>query len=107
MFDFLKKISGAGGDAVDLAELARSGAQIVDVRTPEEFRGGHVKGSVNVPLADLDASLSRIRRDRPVITCCASGMRSASAKAILERHGYGPVFNGGGWSGLQRRLAAG
>ncbi len=104
MFDFLKKIAGAGSEAVDLGALVRSGAQIVDVRTPGEFQGGHVKGSVNVPLGDLDRSLSRIRRDKPVITCCASGMRSASAKSILERHGYGPVHNGGGWAGLQRRL---
>ena len=64
-----------------------------------------MKGSVNVPLSELNRSLSRVRRDKPVITCCASGMRSASAKAILEGHGYRQVFNGGGWSGLQRRLA--
>ena len=106
MFDFLKKMTGMESETVDLAQLARAGAQIVDVRSPEEYRGGHVKGSVNIPLNELDRSLSRIRRDKPVITCCASGMRSASAKAVLQRHGYENVHNGGGWSGLQRRLVA-
>jgi phage shock protein E len=106
MFDFLKKMTGMDSETVDLAQLARDGAQIVDVRTPEEYRGGHVKGSVNIPLSDLNHALSRIRKDRPVITCCASGMRSASAKSILERAGFEQVHNGGGWAGLQRRLAA-
>lgn len=105
MFDFLKKMAGMDSPPTDWGELVREGAQIVDVRTPEEYRGGHIRGSVNVPLGDLNRSLPRIRRDRPVITCCASGMRSASAKAMLERNGYGRVHNGGGWVGLQRRLA--
>lgn len=91
-------------DAPDLAALVRAGAQIVDVRTPEEYHGGSVAGSINVPLQGLERGISRIRKERPVIVCCASGMRSASAKGVLERHGFTEVVNGGGWAGLQRRL---
>jgi rhodanese-related sulfurtransferase len=104
MFDFLKKLGGKTGESPDLPQLVRAGAQIVDVRTPEEFRGGHGQGSVNIPLQQLDRGLSRLRKDLPVITCCASGMRSASAKGILERHGFVEVVNGGGWAGLARLL---
>src|SRR5690606_27072438 len=105
MLDFLKRMTGMDVETPDVAAMARAGAQIVDVRTPGEFGGGHVRGSVNIPLDTLDRGISRLRKDLPVITCCASGMRSASAKAMLERAGFAEVVNGGGWAGLQRRLA--
>lgn len=105
MFGTLKQILGGGMPAADVAELALRGAQIVDVRSPEEFRGGHVDGAVNLPLPSLENSLSRLRTDRPVITCCASGMRSAAAKAVLDRHGF-EVVNGGPWTAVARRIRA-
>lgn len=103
MLDFLKKLTGSPGGPT-LAELVRDGAQIVDVRSPEEFAGGHVAGALNLPLPTLERNLSKLRKDRPVITCCASGMRSAAAKSRLEAHGFSTVVNGGGWAGLQRKL---
>lgn len=98
---FLKKLFG--GSNPDLKDLVHNGAQIIDVRTPAEFQGGHVKGSVNIPLQVLEKNLNKITRDRPVITCCASGMRSGSAKSILKSKGF-EVYNGGGWSALQSKL---
>lgn len=92
------------GPKVDFAELMKQGAQIIDVRSPGEFNGGHIKGSVNIPLQSLQASMGKIKKDKPVITCCASGMRSASAKSILQSKGYQNVHNGGGWSSLQTKL---
>ncbi len=92
-----------GGSKVDLKDLVKQGAVIIDVRTPGEFQGGHIKGSINIPLQSLDGSLSKIKRDKPVITCCASGMRSGSAKSILKSKGY-DVHNGGGWISLQSKL---
>jgi len=56
-------------------------------------------------LQSLSDSLSRIRKDKPVITCCASGMRSASAKSILKSNGYAEVYNGGGWMSLQNKIS--
>lgn len=92
------------GPATDYAELMKKGAQIIDVRTPAEFNGGHIKGSVNIPLDNLQKQLSKIKKNQPVITCCASGMRSGAAKQMLQANGYTEVYNGGGWAGLQNKL---
>ncbi len=103
MLSFIKKLFG-GGPAVDYAALVQNGAQIIDVRTPMEYKGGHIKGSVNIPLDSLRSNFSKIKKDKVVITCCASGMRSASAKSILKSSGYTEVYNGGGWMGLRNKL---
>ncbi len=82
----------------------QEGAQIIDVRTPAEFQSGHIKGSVNIPLQNLQNGISKIKKDKVVIVCCASGMRSASAKSILKAKGYNEVHNGGSWNGLQQSI---
>lgn len=92
------------GPQVDFKELVQNGAQIIDVRTPGEFQGGHIKGSVNIPLQSLGNNFSKINKDKPVITCCASGMRSASAKSMLKSNGFTEVHNGGGWMSLQSKI---
>ncbi len=99
----IKKFFGAS-PSVDYAELVKNGAQIIDVRTPGEFQGGHIKGSINIPLQNLTGQLSKIKKDKPVITCCASGMRSSSAKSVLQSNGYQEVHNGGGWMSLKNRI---
>lgn len=103
MIQFIKKILGMG-PAVDFAELLKEGATIVDVRTKGEYQQGHIKGSINLPLDNLSNHYSKIKKDKPVITCCASGMRSASAKSMLKSNGFLNVHNGGGWQGLQTKL---
>ena len=105
MFGALKTLFGGSENSVDLSELAARGAQIVDVRSPEEFSRGHVDGAVNLPLQRLEASLSRLRKERPVIVCCASGIRSAAGKAVLDRAGFPEVADGGPWTSVARRLA--
>jgi len=103
MIQFIKKIFGIG-PAVDYPTLMNQGATIVDVRTKNEYQQGHIKGSINIPLNNLDRHLQKIKKDKPVITCCASGMRSASAKNILKSNGFSEVHNGGGWMSLQSRI---
>ena len=103
MIDAIKSLLGFG-PKVNYAELVKNGATIVDVRTKTEYAGGHVKGSVNIPLDRLRQSLGSIKKNRPVITCCASGMRSGSAKSILKTSGFTEVHNGGGWISLQAKL---
>lgn len=97
----LKKLFG--GTSVNFAELVKQGAVIVDVRTPAEYKGGHIKGSVNIPLQSLQANLGKIPKNKTIITCCASGMRSGSAKSILKSAGY-EVHNGGGWTTLRSKI---
>lgn len=104
MLDKLKKLLGFG-PPTDYNELLKRGAQIIDVRTRGEFSAGHIKGSLNIPLDQLEQNLSKIKKDKPVITCCASGMRSASAKSVLLSQGYKEVYNGGGWMRLEGKLA--
>ena len=103
MLSNLKQLFGLE-PKVNFSDLMKEGAQIIDVRTPVEFNSGHIKGSINIPLQNIQNNLSKIKRDKPVITCCASGMRSASAKSILKSNGYKHVHNGGGWSSLRGKL---
>ena len=92
------------GPNVDFKELMQNGAQIIDVRTKSEYQQGHVKGSINIPLNNLSNHYSKLKKDKPIITCCASGMRSASAKSILKSNGFTEVHNGGGWMSLQNKI---
>lgn len=104
MLNTLKKIFGIG-PKVDYAELVKKGAIILDVRSSGEYSGGHVKGSINIPVDQLSKNLSKLKdKNKPIITVCASGMRSASAKSILKSNGYTEVYNGGGWGSLQNKL---
>ena len=103
MIGIIKRIFRTGSE-VDFKELVNKGAQIIDVRTKEEYRNGHIKGSVNIPLRDLSHNISKIRKNAPIITCCASGVRSASAKSILKSHGFVEVHNGRGWTSLKRKI---
>jgi phage shock protein E len=103
MIKFIKNIFGLSPQ-VNFKELVQNGAQIIDVRTKGEYQGGHIQGAINIPLQSLQGSLSKIKKDKPVITCCASGMRSASAKSILKSSGFSQVYNGGGWMSLQNKI---
>jgi phage shock protein E len=103
MIQLLKSIFGLG-PKIDYKELMQNDAQIIDVRSKGEFDSGHIKGSINIPLQNLQSSISKIKKDKPVITCCASGMRSAQGKSILKSNGFVDVYNGGGWSSLQNKI---
>lgn len=104
MINSIKKALGFG-PAVDYSQLVKDGAVILDVRSKGEYSGGHIRGSINIAVDQLKPNLSRLPdKHKPIITCCASGMRSASAKSILESNGYQNVFNGGSWSGLQNKI---
>lgn len=101
MIATIKSLLGLGPKA-DFEKLMNEGAVILDVRTKAEYAGGHVKGSLNIPLNNLSSNLSKLKKDKAVITCCASGMRSASAKSILKSEGFKEVHNGGSWMNLRR-----
>ena len=92
------------GKSADFAQLVKDGAVILDVRTPGEYAGGHIEGSKNIPLHSIQQNLSKIPKDKVIITCCASGMRSGSAKSILLSNGFKEVHNGGGWMSLKGKI---
>lgn len=81
----------------NIEELIRKGeASIVDVRTPGEFMGGHVAGSVNIPLQEVPQRIEESKNMKNLILCCASGNRSGQATAFLRQHGV-DCENGGSW----------
>ena len=99
--NFLQNIFDKSGK---LKEFLQQGAVIIDVRSPQEFSSGHVKGSKNIPLNILLSNVEEIKRfGKPIITVCQSGMRSGSAKSFLQSKGV-KVINGGPWSGLNKLL---
>ena len=70
---------------------------VIDVRTRGEFSGGHVAGSINIPLTELPDNMEQLKSmQAPLILCCASGMRSAQAEHYLTRAGL-DCLNGGSW----------
>lgn len=106
MIQLIKNLFGFGGPHVDLNELAKHGAVILDVRSKGEYASGHIKNSINIPVDQLSNNLSKFKdKDAPIITCCASGMRSASAKGILKSNGYTNVHNGGSWQSVQGKIS--
>ncbi len=70
-----------------------AGAQLIDVRSKAEFDGGSIPKAKNIPVGSLAARLGELDRARPVVVFCASGMRSASAAALLRRSGFTEVHD--------------
>jgi len=70
---------------------------IVDVRSPGEFMGGNVAGSINIPLQEIPQRLEELKKMKaPLVLCCASGGRSGQAHGYLEQFGI-ECYNGGSW----------
>jgi rhodanese-related sulfurtransferase len=94
----------SGGQAVgpaDAVRLINQGAVLVDVRSQAEFDSGHILDARHVPqeqLAQAGETLKRYK-EKVVITCCESGMRSGAAARVLRGQGFGKVVNRRG--GLQ------
>ncbi|MHB1921587.1 MAG: rhodanese-like domain-containing protein [Chitinophagaceae bacterium] len=104
MLATIKKMLGIG-PRVDYAGLVKAGAVILDVRSKGEYAGGHIRGSLNIAVEQLGKNLHQLKdKKKPIITCCASGMRSAAAKRMLLSKGYTEVFNGGSWFSLQNKI---
>lgn len=98
--------SGNGFRNVDSAGLLaaqKAGARVIDVRTPGEYSMGHIKGSVNVPVDQLQSTASSWDRNADYVLYCASGERSAAGQSAMQSMGFKNVANltGGvaSWSG--------
>lgn len=97
----LMKMFGIKSRKEKINEALAKNAVIVDVRTTAEFKQGHVKGSINIPLDRISSESNNLQKKGvPVITCCQSGMRSASAVNLLKAKNIDAI-NGGGWNALR------
>ena len=78
-------------------------AILIDVRTPAEYRDGHIPGVVNIPLAEIEKRLGEIPKDKKVVLICRTGNRSAQGTKFLRSKGFDNVFNSTGgmstWKG--------
>ena len=94
IFDFFKQPDINKG----LKEYAeKENAVLLDVRTPQEYREGHIPGSKNVPLQTLDKVRSVVEnKDAELFVYCYSGARSRQATVMLQHMGYTKVQNIGG-----------
>lgn len=101
MFGLINKLFGGNKKLKDAIERD---AIIIDVRSPDEYAQGHIKGAVNIPLQMIEGQIPQIKKyNKPVITCCKSGMRSAAAAGKLNSAGI-EVYNGGSWGTVQKLL---
>lgn len=73
------------------AALAAGGTQLIDVRTPEEFKAGHVAGAKLIPVSELASRAAEIDRGKPTILMCRSGNRSGQAYRVLTSLGFTKV----------------
>lgn len=80
----------------ELKEKIQNGALLLDVREVAEYRSGHAKGSVNIPLFLLPTEMDKLDRNKPIVVVCLSGGRSAQAVNLLKNQGF-EAYNGGGW----------
>jgi phage shock protein E len=91
--------------AQGIEKIRQGEATIIDVRSPGEYRSGHVEGSLNIPLQEIETRLGDISvMKKPIIVCCASGGRSGQAEYYLSSHGVEQVYNGGSWYEVQSIL---
>jgi len=86
--------------AMDIIQNEENNMTILDVRTPDEYKMGHIKNSTLIPLQSLSKRLDELHnfKDKKVLVYCASGSRSISASRILEKNGFSPYNMNGGVS---------
>lgn len=88
--------------AEDLHNLVTSTSDfvLVDVRAPGEFKENHIKGAINLPVADLRTRFNELQKDRLTVLICSSGNRSSLGTSILAQHGFSNLYNvAGGMTG--------
>ena len=92
-------------EKTDFKELMQKGAVVIDVRSPAEFRSGHVPGSINIALEQIGPVINSLKqKHKPLIMVCRSGTRSNIATGMLRNSGL-EVYNGGAWDSLKQKIS--
>ncbi|WP_421896507.1 rhodanese-like domain-containing protein [Marinoscillum sp.] len=90
---------------MNISQLMAQGATVIDVRTPGEFQGGNVVGSINIPLNEIPQRIEEIKEIKgTILLCCASGNRSGQAQNYLSHQGV-DCENAGSWLEVNRLKA--
>lgn len=78
------------------------GAELIDVRTPEEFDAGHLRGAENIDLSapDFDERIGALDKAASYVVYCASGNRAGTAIQVMSDQGFDDLINGGGFEDL-------
>ncbi len=75
------------------SQLGKKDKQYIDVRTPGEFKGNHIKGFKNIPLNELPKRITELSKDKETFVICQSGMRSSKASQLLKKNGFTTITN--------------
>ncbi|MCK5851141.1 MAG: rhodanese-like domain-containing protein [Kiritimatiellae bacterium] len=103
---FLLRRQGLAGEE-DIQQINSDEKYIlIDVRTPHEFQGGHVKGAKNIPVNAITKDITQVASDKAqmILLYCHSGARSGMARRMLKQHGYTQVLNLGSYSRASRMM---
>jgi len=82
-----RQMAGASVGTLEATRLMNSGAIVLDVRNPDEFARGHVVGSRNIPMADIDKRAGELPAGKSLIVVCANGSTAARAAGSLRKAG--------------------
>lgn len=96
---FLRKLLGLG-PKIDHRAWIKEGGVVIDVRSAGEFKSGHAKGAVNIPLDRISEVGKKYKKDQKLILCCRSGARAGSAKSQLKSMGFEHLVNVGVWQNV-------
>ncbi len=104
MFSFLRRLGGPQIDIEELDALMVQGAvRVLDVREDSEFRSGHLRGAIHIPVKRLPDRVAKLKHDKPYAVICQSGSRSRSATAYLVDQGFEGAVSVRGGTGAWAR----
>lgn len=92
-------------DDSELREIVnQKNVLLVDVRTPEEFSEGNIKGSINIPVDSIEQNLDKFKNKEQIVVFCKGGVRSKKAKNILEEHGFTNITDGHSFKNIKKLI---
>ena len=93
IFTELRRSGTSQLSVAEAVKLMNQGGVVIDVRSTEAFRAGHILGAKNIPLDELAEKTARMDKDAPLIVCCDAGNTSQRALAMLGKNGFARVSN--------------